>query len=102
MSVDSVQALSAHDEVPSFGTASPKEGAAIGLSFSERVADGLQAINRQLLTSQKDLQQLAVGEAENLHEVLIRLEESRTALQLFLQVRNRALEAYQDIMKMQV
>jgi flagellar hook-basal body complex protein FliE len=33
---------------------------------------------------------------------MVRLEESRIALQLALQVRNRMLEAYQDVMKMQV
>lgn len=103
MSMDAIQALGAHDEVAPFAPASPKEGAAIvGVPFSERIAEGLHAVNRQLLTSQKDLQHLAVGETESLHEALIRLEESRTALQLLLQVRNRALEAYQDVMKMQV
>jgi flagellar hook-basal body complex protein FliE len=38
----------------------------------------------------------------NLHQVMLHLEESRIGLQLLLQVRNRVLEAYQDVMKMQV
>ncbi|NML42922.1 flagellar hook-basal body complex protein FliE [Ramlibacter sp. G-1-2-2] len=72
------------------------------LSFGRMVSEGLQALDTQLKTSQADLQHLALGEAQNLHEVMIRLEESRIALQLALQVRNRVLEAYQDVMKMQV
>ncbi len=101
MTLDAVPAVGIHDEVePPF--ASPPAAAAGSIPFSERIAEGLQEVNRQLLTTQRDLQQLAVGEVANLHEVLIRLEESRTALQLVLQVRNRALEAYQDVMRMQV
>jgi flagellar hook-basal body complex protein FliE len=45
---------------------------------------------------------LAVGNAENLHQIMIRLEESRLSFQLLMQVRGRLLEAYQDVMKMQI
>jgi flagellar hook-basal body complex protein FliE len=48
------------------------------------------------------LQRLATGDVQNLHQVMIGLEESRLSFQLFMQVRNRMLEAYQDIMKMQI
>jgi flagellar hook-basal body complex protein FliE len=43
-----------------------------------------------------------VGNVQNLHQVMIRLEESRLAFQLTMQVRNRLLESYQDVMRMQV
>jgi len=72
------------------------------LPFGSLVAQGLQAVNEGLLASQRDLQGLALGETRNLHEVLVRLEESRISFQLMLQVRNRLLEAYQDVMRMQV
>ena len=71
-------------------------------SFSGLVTQGLDAVNRQLIGSQVDLQQLSVGNVENLHQVMIRLEESRLSFQLAMQVRNRFLEAYQDVMKMQI
>jgi flagellar hook-basal body complex protein FliE len=99
MNLEAVQALAAHDEVaPTVGAAVPLSGPA----FGQRISEGLQALNEQLLASQVDLQRLATGEAENLHEIMVRLEESRISLQLMLQVRNRVLEAYQDVMRMQV
>lgn len=70
--------------------------------FGKLVADGLGAVNEQLLTSQVDLQRLATGDAQNLHQIMIRLEESRLSFHLLLQVRNRLLEAYDTVMKMQV
>jgi len=102
MNIAAIQALGAHDEVAPAGLPRPDATAAAGPSFLQRVNEGLQEVNQQLLTSQVDLQRLAVGDAENLHEIMIRLEEGRISLQLMLQVRNRVLEAYQDVMRMQV
>lgn len=70
--------------------------------FGNMVTQGLGQVNQQLMQSQTDLQQLAVGNVENLHQIMIRLEESRMNFQLVMQVRNRLLEAYQDVMKMPV
>lgn len=71
-------------------------------SFGQLVSDGLSRINGQLIGSQVDLQKLAMGNAQNLHQIMINLEESRVSFQLMMQVRNRLLEAYQDIMKMPI
>lgn len=102
MTLDGVAAIGAHDEVPgSVPLPSPAQGGGT-LPFGQLVSQGLHEVNRQLLVSQADLQGLALGNTSDLHEVMVRLEESRLALQLMLQVRNRALEAYQEVMRMQV
>lgn len=75
---------------------------ASGHPFGTLVTDGLSAIDRQLQASAGDLRQLASGDVANLHHVMIRLEEARLSFQLMLQVRNRLLESYQDVMRMQV
>ncbi len=87
----------------------PEPGMGVGVlhspqspGFSDLVTQGLQQVNQQLLGSQTDLQQLAVGNAQNLHQIMIRLEESKLSFQLMMQVRNRLLESYQDVMKMQL
>jgi flagellar hook-basal body complex protein FliE len=100
--MEAISAITAHDEVPGAVLPALELPGAADLPFSKLVNQGLHALDTQLKTSQVDLQQLALGEAPNLHEVMIRLEESRIAFQLMLQVRNRVLEAYQDVMKMQV
>lgn len=103
MNIEAIQALGIDDEVPGaaqlaqVGPAQPPQ-----VSFGQLVTGGLQGLNEQLKASQADLQGLALGETQNLHQVMVRLEESRIAFQLMLQVRNRALEAYQEVMRMQV
>lgn len=71
-------------------------------SFSDMVTKGISSVNEQLMTSQADLQALATGDVQNLHQIMMRLEESRLSFQLMVQVRNRLLESYQEVMKMQI
>jgi flagellar hook-basal body complex protein FliE len=76
--------------------------AAAAPGFGDLFARGLGEVNQQLVASQSQLQALAHGDAANLHQVMIRLEETRLGFQLMVQVRNRLLEAYQDVMRMQI
>ena len=88
-----------------FGAAAPAGNATAANAaggFGQLFTQGLAQVNENLLASQADLQRLATGDIQNLHQVMVRLEESRVSFQLMLQVRNRLLEAYQDVMKMQI
>lgn len=71
-------------------------------AFGQWFTQQLGQVNGQLEQADRQLQALATGEAQNLHQVMIALEEARLSFQLLVQVRNRALEAYQDVMRMQV
>jgi flagellar hook-basal body complex protein FliE len=84
--------------------AGPAAAQASGASqvFGDMVTQGLSQVNEKLLAGEVGLQRLATGDTQNLHQVMIQLEESRLSFQLLMQVRSRLLEAYQDVMKMQV
>ncbi len=62
----------------------------------------LNELNDQIETSEVALRQLASGETDNIHHVMLSLEKAKLSFQLMLQVRNKALEAYQDVMRMQL
>ena len=73
-------------------------GGDFNIWLKEQVAE----VNRQIIDSDQQLRQLALGEAENLHQVMIALEKAKLSFELTVQVRNKLLEAYQDIMRMQI
>jgi flagellar hook-basal body complex protein FliE len=75
---------------------STAEGA--GKFFSELVSK----VNDIQVQSDKAIQGLASGENKNLHEVMIAVEKSSISFQFMSQIRNKALEAYQEVMRMQV
>lgn len=71
-------------------------------TFGQWFEQRLGQVNTQLQAADHGLQALATGQAQNLHQVMIDLEEARLSFQMLVQVRNRVLEAYQDVMRMQV
>ena len=70
--------------------------------FAKWLDQQVQTADREIRAADKEVQKLAVGETENLHQVMLSLERARLSLDLIVQVRNRLLEAYQDIQRMQV
>ncbi len=88
---------------PSLDVASAAPAEAAGpADFARWVAKEIGATSEKIVQSDRMLQRLAAGEVDNLHQVMVSLEEARLSFQLLVQVRNRLLEAYQDVMKMQV
>lgn len=71
-------------------------------SFSEFLKDSVDEVNSLLGLADAKNTEVAVGKSENLHEAMLAFEKADSAFKLLTQVRNRAIEAYQDIIKMQV
>ncbi|WP_050465672.1 flagellar hook-basal body complex protein FliE [Herbaspirillum autotrophicum] len=102
MSVDAIVSATAALAAPVMPAAGAANVAGQTGQFMEMVTKGLGEVNQQLISTQTGLQQLAVGDVQNLHQVMIQMEEARMSFQLLVQVRNRVLETYQDLMKMSV
>jgi flagellar hook-basal body complex protein FliE len=79
-----------------------RTAAASSSDFSAWLEREIDGVNRQILDAERQVRELAAGDAANLHQVMIALEEARLSFQLMLQTRNHLLEAYQDILRMQV
>ncbi len=73
-----------------------------GLTFVDWLEREVSTVNNQIMSSEKQLQQLALGETENLHQVMMSLEKAKVSFELLVQVRNRVLEGYQEIMRMSI
>ena len=86
----------AFPEMNKANSTSSAEGA--GKFFSELVSK----VNDIQVKSDKSIQGLASGENKNLHEVMIEVEKASISFQFMTQVRNKALEAYQEVMRMPV
>jgi flagellar hook-basal body complex protein FliE len=71
------------------------------VDFSRLMTDQLSDLNRQIATAERSLVGLAAGDG-NLHQVMLDLEKARLGFQLTLQVRNKVLESYQELLRMQI
>lgn len=70
--------------------------------FGEYLKNALNEINRLEIEADSLTKKLAAGEDIDVHTVMIATEKASIALQLTMQVRNKAVEAYNEIMRMQV
>ena len=87
-----------------FSTGSTEGGSAATAqkSFAQTLNEAIENVNELQKTSDKAMQNLATGRTDNVAEVMISAEKADIALKLMVQVRNKIIDAYQEIMKMQV
>lgn len=71
-------------------------------SFAELLKGSLEKVNTDLKTAEALSQDFALGKDVELHEVVLASEQANLALQLTIQIRTKMLEAYQEIMRMQL
>ncbi|MCM8901223.1 flagellar hook-basal body complex protein FliE [Caldicoprobacter algeriensis] len=72
------------------------------LSFSDVMRQAISDLQQLQRINTYNNYLLATGQVENFHKVMIDAEKADIALQFTLQVRNKLLEAYQEIMRMQI
>lgn len=71
-------------------------------SFAATLNDAIQNVNELHKVSDKKAQMLATGKTDDIADVMIAAEKADIALRVMTQVRNKVIDAYQEIMKMQV
>jgi flagellar hook-basal body complex protein FliE len=101
MNIPAIEAGSAVRQGLSLGRGADASTAGAA-SFTDTLAKAVDAVNTLQLQAEGGAQALASGTAANVHDVTIAMEQAGIALQLVGAVRNRAVEAYQEIMRMSV
>ncbi|NLM46513.1 MAG: flagellar hook-basal body complex protein FliE [Firmicutes bacterium] len=70
--------------------------------FAHMLKDALNGVNKLQVKADEAALQLANGQAEDVHQVMIAVEQAMLAMQLTVQIRNKVIEAYQEIARMQI
>lgn len=71
-------------------------------SFSNLLKDSIEDVNKAQVQGYEAMNDIATGKVENLQEAVQKIEEAELSLKLGLEVKNKALGAYKQIMSMQV
>ncbi len=71
-------------------------------SFSNLLGQMVNEVNSRQQIAGQALQDLQSGQNVPLHQAVIAMEEASVSFQLMVEVRNRLLESYQEIMRMQM
>lgn len=71
-------------------------------NFGEMLTDTISNVNQSQMDGEKAIEKLQTGEAKNLHEVMLAVEQADISLRMLVQMRNKAQQAYEEIMRMQI
>ena len=71
-------------------------------NFGEYLSNALKRVCDLEKESQILTEDFAAGKTDNIHQVMIAAEKSEIALQFTMQIRNKILDAYNEIMRMQI
>lgn len=73
-----------------------------GGSFADLLGDAVQRVREMQAESDSGLRRLLAGEPVDLHRVLLAGEQAGLASELMVAVRNKLVDAYQEVMRIQV
>jgi flagellar hook-basal body complex protein FliE len=88
---------------PSQGLSAPKVGGdSDGPSFADTLSQSLDKVNTLQKNADIAIQDFVAGDTRNIHETMIAVGKADLAFRLTMQVRNKIVEAYQEVMRTQV
>jgi len=73
-----------------------------GAGFGAILKDAISTVNELQKQSDQEIQKLMTGESQDLHTTVIAMQKADLSFQMMMQVRNKIVQAYQEIMRMQV
>lgn len=73
-----------------------------GNSFSKVIGDMINKVDDSQVSADNKIQGLIKGENVSMHEVMLSMQESQLSMQLLIEMRNKLVEAYQEINRVQL
>lgn len=71
-------------------------------SFSQILKESVEQVNQNQTQADQAIKEFLAGRNKNIHETLLAVERADASLKLMMQVRNKILDAYREVMRMQV
>ncbi len=84
------------------GKLQKRDGDANAADFGDILSDAMKEVNRAQLESNEQIQRMLSGEIQDVHTAMIAVQKADLSFQMMMQVRNKLIDAYQEIMRMQV
>jgi flagellar hook-basal body complex protein FliE len=73
-----------------------------GAAFGSMLSDAMSKVEQYRENSQQAVDKFLSGEGGEIHDIALSTEKSELAFDMFLQVRNKMVQAYQQVMQMQL
>lgn len=79
-----------------------KDTANKGESFKELLSNFVNGVSEMQHEADDSVNKLATGEITDVHDVMVKVEEANLSFQLMMEIRNKLVDGYKEVMRMQV
>ena len=97
-----IEGFTPNEEIFSFGNVDKENTKETSNLFSSTFKNALDKINEMQVTSDEKTEAFVAGDDVEIHEVMLAAEEAKLSLQFAVEVRNKIVEAYQELNNMQL
>ena len=73
-----------------------------GPSFGDTLKGLVGDVDNLQKTAEESTRRMLTGQIEDVHQVMVAMEEAQTSFQLMMEIRNKIVDAYKEVMRMQV
>ncbi|KIM11819.1 MAG: flagellar hook-basal body protein FliE [Sulfuricurvum sp. PC08-66] len=94
--------LSALSTAELLNNKSAKPKAQSGANFGDVLKESLAQVNTMQKSSEKAMADMATGQVKDLHQAAIAIDKAEMSMKLMLEVRNKAINAYKEILRTQM
>lgn len=77
-------------------------GGSQGTTFADMVKNAINDVDGAHKTADRQIDDIVAGRSENIHEAMISMQKASLSFQLMLEIRNKAVETYQELSRMQM
>lgn len=70
--------------------------------FADMFERFIKGVDSKKKIAKNEVQDLILGKSDNVHEAMVKVQEAGVAFNLMIQVRNKLVESYKELMRMQV
>jgi flagellar hook-basal body complex protein FliE len=89
-------------QVPEIRSSQTGTGEKSSTGFGELLKDAISTTNELQKQSDKQIENFMTGESQDLHTTVMAMQKADLSFQMMMQVRNKLVQAYQEIMRMQM
>jgi flagellar hook-basal body complex protein FliE len=77
-------------------------GPASGPSFKDTLTSFMSDVNNLQQKADVSMQKMAAGQITDVHQVMESVEEANTAFNMMMEIRNKVMDAYQEVMRIRL
>lgn len=71
-------------------------------SFSDVLSDAINGVDQTMKTSDAKVQDLIAGKTDNVHDAMVSMQRAKLSFDMMVEVRNKVVETYQEVSRMQI